>query len=152
MKNILLVDDDIQVGETLSEMFDSSEYKFHCIEDGDQTLDMIDNTDADLVLLDVNLPTVSGLDVLKEIKSKNTDLPVIVISGFVSTENAIMAMREGAYEYITKPFQMERLMVTIAKAVGSATGETGVSPTLKAAAGLHEDEIVGRSRNPMLPS
>jgi DNA-binding NtrC family response regulator len=145
MKNILLVDDDTQVGETLSQMFDSSEYRFHCIADGDKTLDMIDDTGADLVLLDVNLPTVSGLDVLKEIKSKNTELPVIVISGFVSTENAIMAMREGAYEYITKPFQMERLMVTIAKAVGSAVGETGIPPTLKAAAGLHEDEIIGKS-------
>lgn len=145
MKNILLVDDDVEVGKTLAQIFDSSEYKFHCIEDGDKTLDMIDDTGADLVLLDVNLPTVSGLDVLKEIKSKNSELPVIVISGFVSTENAIMAMREGAYEYITKPFQMERLMVTIAKAVGSTAGETSVAPTLKAAAGQHEDEIVGKS-------
>ncbi|MCK4657536.1 MAG: sigma-54-dependent Fis family transcriptional regulator, partial [candidate division Zixibacteria bacterium] len=145
MKNILLVDDDVEVGKTLSQIFDSSEYRFHCIEDGDKTLDMIDNTDADLVLLDVNLPTVSGLDVLKEIKSKNVELPVIIISGFVSTENAIMAMREGAYEYITKPFQIERLMVTIAKAVGTTASEAGVPAKLKAAAGLHEDEIIGKS-------
>ncbi len=145
MKNILLVDDDTQVGETLSQMFDPSEYRFHCIKDGCETLDMIDSTGADLVLLDVNLPSVSGLDVLKEIKSSKTDIPVIVISGFVSTENAITAMREGAYEYITKPFQMERLMMTIAKAVGSKTGDAGSSSILKAAAGVHGDEIIGKS-------
>jgi DNA-binding NtrC family response regulator len=55
------------------------------------------------------------------------------------------AMREGAYEYITKPFQMERLMVTIAKAVGSTNAETDLPAPLKSAAGLHEDEIVGKS-------
>lgn len=145
MKNILLVDDDVQIGETLSQMFDPSEYKFHYITDGEQALDMINNTEADLVLLDVNMPSVSGLDVLKQIKSRNEDIPVIVISGFISTENAMTAMREGAYEYITKPFQMERLMVTIAKAVGSTTAEPDLPAPLKPAAGLHEDEIVGKS-------
>lgn len=145
MKNILLVDDDVQIGETLSQMLDPSEYKFHYITDGEQALAMINNTDADLVLLDVNMPSVSGLDVLKQIKSSKEDIPVIVISGYISTENAMTAMREGAYEYITKPFQMERLMVTIAKAVGSSNAETDLPAPLKSAAGLHEDEIVGKS-------
>jgi len=145
MKNILLVDDDIQVGDTLAQLLDPSEYKFHCITDGEQALDMIDSTGADLVLLDVNLPTISGIEVLKDIKASKTDLPVIIISGYVSTENAIKAMREGAYEYITKPFQMERLMLTIAKAVGTRPKNVADPSVLKASAGLHEDEIVGKS-------
>ena len=145
MKNILLVDDDVQIGETLSQIFDPSEYKFHCIMDGERTLDMIDATGADLVLLDVNLPTISGIDVLKNIKAKNIDIPVIVISGFISTENAIKAMREGAYEYVTKPFQMERLMVTIAKAIGEKKNEAGAPPAFNVNAGINDDEIVGKS-------
>ncbi len=145
MKNILLVDDDIQISETLQQLFDPSEYKFHCIEDGENALDVVEETNPDLVLLDVNLPSGSGLDVLRDIKSKNADLPVIIISGFISTENAIKAMREGAYEYITKPFQMERLMMTISKAVGSVKTDPGSAQTLKKRAGIHEDEIVGMS-------
>lgn len=145
MKNILLVDDDVQVGETLAELFDPTEYKFHFTADGDNTIDMIDSTDADLVLLDVNLPTISGIDVLRKIKSENVDVPVIVISGYVSTENAIKAMREGAFEYVTKPFQIERLMMTIAKAVGSRPSNCKTAGTVKESAGLHEDEIIGKS-------
>jgi DNA-binding NtrC family response regulator len=145
MKNILLVDDDTQIGSTLAELLDPSEYHFHCITDGTNAVDMIATTEADLVLLDVNLPTVSGIEVLKSIKAKNIEVPVIVISGFVSTENAIKAMREGAYEYITKPFQMERLMVTISKAVGRGVAEKVGSSSLQASAGTYEDEIVGKS-------
>jgi len=145
MKNILLVDDDKQIGETLTKLFDPSEYRFYCITDGDQTIDMIGSTGADLVLLDVNLPTVSGIDVLREIRSQNIEVPVIMISGFISTENAIKAMREGAYEYITKPFQMERLLMTIAKACGTKATDFADAPALKSDAGATQDEIVGRS-------
>ncbi len=145
MKNILLVDDDVRIGETLAELFDPTEYKFHYTADGENTIDMIDSTNADLVLLDVNLPSISGIDVLREIKSNNIDVPVIVISGYVSTENAIKAMREGAYEYVTKPFQMERLLMTIAKAVGSRPTNGTTARTIKESAGLHEDEIIGKS-------
>ena len=113
MKNILLVDDDPTVSETLVGLFDKDEYRFHQLEDGTRALEFIDNNSLDLVLLDVNLPSVSGLDVLKEIKKMDSHLPVIIISGYISTENAIEAMKEGAYEYITKPFQIERLMMTI---------------------------------------
>ena len=70
----------------------------------------------DVVLLDVNLPSGSGLELLKEIKGIEGAPPVIIISGYVSTDNAMEAMKEGAYEYVTKPFQMERLLVTIHKA------------------------------------
>lgn len=145
MKNILLVDDDKQIGETLTKLFDPSEYRFYCITDGDQTIDMIGSTAADLVLLDVNLPTVSGIDVLREIRSQNIEVPVIMISGFISTENAIKAMREGAFEYITKPFQMERLLMTIAKACGTQATDLSTAPALKSSAGATQDEIVGRS-------
>ena len=105
MKNILLVDDDQSLSRSLANLFDPKRYKFEFLEDGTDVSKVVaSNKELDLVMLDVNLPTMSGLDVLKQIKEVNEEIPVIVISGYVSTENAIEAIREGAYEYLTKPF------------------------------------------------
>jgi two-component system, NtrC family, nitrogen regulation response regulator GlnG len=145
MKNILLVDDDPAVSETLVGLFDNTEFRFHQLEDGNRAIEFIDNNSLDLVLLDVNLPSVSGLDVLKEIKRLDSNLPVIIISGYISTENAIAAMKEGAYEYITKPFQMERLMLTINKAVGDKMTQPTVEPVSEVFPKTCEYEIVGKS-------
>ncbi len=119
MKNILLVDDDKDLSLSLANLFDSEKFNFQFLEDGDQVEQVVkDDNEIDLVMLDVNLPTMSGLEVLKQIKGVRDELPVIVISGFVSTDNAIEAMREGAYEYLTKPFQIEKLISTVSKACG----------------------------------
>ncbi|MFH2050638.1 MAG: sigma-54 dependent transcriptional regulator [bacterium] len=119
MKNILLVDDDKDLSQSLANLFDSDKFNFRFLEDGDQVEQVVkDDSEIDLVMLDVNLPTLSGLEVLKQIKGVRDELPVIVISGFVSTENAIEAMREGAYEYLTKPFQIDKLINTVSKACG----------------------------------
>ncbi len=119
MKKILLVDDDKEISQSLANLFDSDKYKFNFLEDGALVTNFLEeNNDVDLVMLDVNLPTLSGLDVLKQIKQIKNELPVIMISGFVSTENAIEAMREGAYEYLTKPFEIEKLIDAVNKACG----------------------------------
>ena len=112
MKNILLVDDDKEVSQSLANLFDPDKFKFDFLEDGVEVPTYLsDKPDVDLVMLDVNLPTLSGLDVLRQIRTVNRDLPVIIVSGFVSTENAIEAMRQGAYEYLTKPFQIDKLLL-----------------------------------------
>ncbi len=99
MKNILLVDDDKDLSQSLANLFDSDKYHFDFLNDGMEVSEFVkDNSAVDLVMLDVNLPSLSGLDVLKQIKRIDKELPVIIISGFVSTENAIEAMKEGAYE------------------------------------------------------
>ncbi len=116
MKNILLIDDDLSLSETLAEYFDPQEFRVDTMPDAPGSLAYIRERCPDVVLLDVNLPTSSGLDLLKEIKQINDSPPVIVISGYVSTDSAIQAMRDGAYEYVTKPFRMEKLLSTINKA------------------------------------
>ncbi len=116
MKSILLVDDDKNLSETLAELIDPKEYRVDLLADAPGTIDYIRANGPDVVLLDVNLPSGSGLELLKEIKGIEGAPPVIIISGYVSTDNAMEAMKEGAYEYVTKPFQMERLLVTIHKA------------------------------------
>ncbi len=121
MKNILLVDDDKDLSQSLANLFDTDKFSFQFLDDGGEVEQYVsENRDLDLVMLDVNLPSMSGLDVLKQIKQVNGNLPVIVISGFVSTEDAIEAMREGAFEYLTKPFQVEKLVDAVNKACGYA--------------------------------
>lgn len=146
MKNILLVDDDKDLSQSLANLFDSDKYHFDFLNDGMEVSEFVkDNSAVDLVMLDVNLPSLSGLDVLKQIKRIDKELPVIIISGFVSTENAIEAMKEGAYEYLTKPFQLEKLIETVNQACGlhSTAQSTDITPAPQK--DLEVDEIIGKS-------
>jgi len=147
MKNILLVDDDKDLSRSLADLFDSDKFHFNFLEDGNGVSDFVEsNKDLDLVMLDVNLPTLSGLEVLKEIKKVKNNLPVIVISGFVSTENAIEAMREGAFEYLTKPFEIDKLVDSVNKACGYAASKHPAITELPPIAEAHDiGEIVGKS-------
>jgi two-component system nitrogen regulation response regulator GlnG len=147
MKNILLVDDDREVSRSVANLFDSDKYRFEFLEDGAGVTDFLErHQDIDLVMLDVNLPSMSGLEVLKQIRTTKSELPVIVISGFVSTENAIEAMKEGAYEYLTKPFQVSKLLETVNKACGFQQ-RAGNGPALIRVPVTETavDEIVGKS-------
>lgn len=126
MKNILLVDDDSSLCETLSAYVDPQEYQVRSLADLPGTVDYIRSNSPDVVVLDVNLPSGSGLQLLREINDIDHAPPVIVISGFVNTRNAIEAMREGAYEYVTKPFRMDDLLMTINKAAGKTLQPVGV--------------------------
>jgi two-component system nitrogen regulation response regulator GlnG len=147
MKNILLVDDDKEVSQSLANLFDSDKYRFEFLEDGSGVREFLqERNDVDLVMLDVNLPTLSGLEVLKQIRQIKDDLPVIMISGFVSTENAIEAMREGAYEYLTKPFQIDRLLEAVNKACGFVSSHgPRMAVEQKSLDAPPDDEIIGKS-------
>ena len=146
MKNILLVDDDKDLSQSLANLFDPDKFRFDFLDDGLEVGEYVrEHGDVDLVMLDVNLPSLSGLDVLKQIKQIKNDLPVIVISGFVSTENAIEAMREGAFEYLTKPFEIQKLIEMVNKACGY-TARPRTSDVVMPKATEHElGEIVGQS-------
>ena len=104
-----------------------------------------EHKDVDAVLLDVNLPTVSGLDILKKCKESGITIPVIMISGRVSTANAMEAMREGAFEYLTKPFEIQKLIDTVNKACALGKQKTKVVKDNSEPQLLELDEIVGKS-------
>ncbi len=148
MKNVLLVDDDKDLSESVASLFEADKFRFQFLEDGTDVKDFVSrNQNLDLVMLDVNLPTLSGLEVLKEIRRVNERLPVIVMSGYINTEDAIEAMREGAFEYLTKPFEVHRLIDTVNKACGYAVVGRGTQPKPAHAPPTHGiNEIVGRSQ------
>ncbi|MEP0829029.1 MAG: sigma-54-dependent Fis family transcriptional regulator [bacterium] len=145
MKNILIVDDDPEISRSLANLFDPERYRFAFLDDGQRMVEFIkERKDIDAILLDVNLPTMSGLDILKKAKLSDIDVPIIMISGFISTENAIEAMREGAYEYLTKPFEIQKLIDTVNKACGYNRSRPVLEPKPEPDA-TAVDEIVGKS-------
>ncbi|MBN2227061.1 MAG: sigma-54-dependent Fis family transcriptional regulator [candidate division Zixibacteria bacterium] len=146
MKNLLIIDDDPEISRSLANLFDPDRYRFYFLGDGQGMVKFVeDHDDIDVILLDVNLPTLSGLDLLKQAKLKGLDVPIIMISGFISTENAMEAMREGAYEYLTKPFEIQKLINTVNKACGyHKTKGKHHEEHLPEESGL-VDEIIGKS-------
>jgi DNA-binding NtrC family response regulator len=146
MKNVLIVDDDPEISRSLANLFDPERFHFFYLEDGQTMVDFIkEKKEIDVVLLDVNLPTLSGLDVLKKAKLSDISVPIIMISGYVTTENAIEAMREGAFEYLTKPFEIQKLLDTVSKACGFGKQKAQTYEARPAAETVEIDEIIGRS-------
>ncbi|MCD6079926.1 MAG: response regulator [Candidatus Omnitrophica bacterium] len=114
---ILVVDDDPGLLETLTDALELEGYGVTTARAGEEALQILDEEEVDLVITDIKMPGLSGMELLKVIKEKNQSLPVIVMTGFASLETAIEAIKQGAYDYITKPFEIEKLLHTVSKAV-----------------------------------
>lgn len=123
MANLLIVDDDLSIREMLEVMLISEGYDVECAEDGTQAIRMLEKKDYDLILCDIRMGTVGGLAVLREAKKRWPETVVIMISAFATTETAVEAMKEGAYDYIPKPFNVDEVKQTIKKALERKTLE-----------------------------
>jgi len=116
MPRILLVDDEAEVGRSLSEMFEAPQYEFTQVKRGQEAQAAVTSFAPDVVLLDIHLPECNGIDILKDLRMQAPDLPIIIISGDITTDNAIEAMKGGAFEFVTKPFRMPQLLDAVKKA------------------------------------
>jgi DNA-binding NtrC family response regulator len=114
--NILLADDDPILRRLLPFQLSTDEFNTTTVETGQKALEAIRNHDFDVVLLDVNLPDASGLEILKSIKQSEDSPEIIMLTSDSSLKTGIEAMRRGAYEYITKPAVPEQLEVIVRKA------------------------------------
>ncbi len=123
MPKLLVVDDDLSIREMLEVMLTSEGYDVECAEDGTKAIRMLEKKDYDLILCDIRMGTVGGLDVLREAKSRRSQTVVIMISAFATTETAVEAMKEGAYDYIPKPFNVDEVKQTIRNALDRRTLE-----------------------------
>ena len=121
--HILVVDDELSMREVLEYMLNKEGYQVTCAENGLNAVALIEKQPFDLLLCDIKLGDISGLDVLRASKKANQDTVVILISAFVSTETAVEAMNEGAYDYVPKPFDNNELKQTIANALDRKTIE-----------------------------
>ena len=118
MRNILIVDDDINIRETLKEILEENAYIVSIGGTGREAILCCKNDKLDGVLLDLRLPDMDGIEVLREILHVNREVPVIVISAFGTIDKAVEAVKMGAYDFIEKPLQEEKLLITLRNALG----------------------------------
>ena len=121
--HILIVDDELSMRELLEYMLNKEGYQVTCADDGRKAIGLLKKNQYDLLLCDIKLGDISGLDVLRASKKSSQDTVVILISAYASTETAVEAMNEGAYDYVPKPFDKDELLQTVAKALDIKTVE-----------------------------
>jgi two-component system response regulator PilR (NtrC family) len=121
--HIIVVDDELSMREVLELMLTKEGYRVTCAENGRNAIGLLEKDQYDLMLCDIRLGDLSGLDVLQASKKCNPDTVVILISAYATTETAVEAMNAGAYDYVPKPFDKDELMQTVAKALDLKTVE-----------------------------
>ena len=114
-KTILLVDDDASLRRVLAHHLSEAGYRVLTAADGKTGLELFTEEQVDMVITDIQMPELSGLELLRRISVMSPDAMVLVITAYGSIETAVEAMKLGAYDYITKPFNREELLITVSK-------------------------------------
>ena len=131
-KNVLIVDDDPDVLEMLKQLLEKLEYTPFVASNGEQGLKIIDKNKIDVVVSDLVMPEMNGMELLKRVKSRKGDIPFVMITGYPTIETAVEAIKKGAYDYLTKPFQVEDVEIKINRALE----KRGLRRSLSRASGI----------------
>ena len=128
MSNILIIDDEKAIRKTLSEILSYEGYKIDESGDGEEGFRKFKEKEYDVILCDIKMPKMDGIEFLEKAKESNPDIPIIMISGHGTIETAVEAVKKGAYDYISKPPDLNRLLITIRNAMDktSLVAETKV--------------------------
>ena len=116
-RRILVVDDDESLRRVTQVQLQQTGYEVTAASDGNEALAVLERFPADLVITDLKMPGMSGLELLRRIRSAYSEIVIIMATAFGTIENAVEAMRAGAYDYITKPVQIEELRMTVSRAL-----------------------------------
>lgn len=127
---ILIVDDEPNIRRILQMAFEKAGYVVSMAEDANIALEALEKEQPDCVITDVTMPGRSGYELQREIRARYPELPVIIMTAFGTIPQAVQAIRDGAFEYVTKPFDLDALKKVIASAIASG----GVAPASKKAA------------------
>jgi DNA-binding NtrC family response regulator len=121
MSSILVIDDEKSIRKALSEILLSEGYKVDEATDGQEGYNLIKSRTYDCVISDIKMPRLDGLELLAKLQADHIDVPLIMISGHGSTDTAVEAVKNGAFDYISKPPDLNRLLITIRNALDKAT-------------------------------
>jgi DNA-binding NtrC family response regulator len=142
---IFIVDDQENVRKLISHWIDQEIYEINEFEDGYTFLEALENK-PDAVCLDIMMPGMDGIEVLKQVRIKDPDLPVIMVTAAESLDTAVEAMKQGAYDFITKPIDRHRLRASLKKAVEKHSMTLEISRLRKALGSAYTfDNIIGKS-------
>ena len=114
---ILVVDDDPDIREVLRDRLESLGYRVLVAPSGKEGLELLEKQSPQLALLDIEMPGMNGLEVLKEIRRREIDVTVVMITAYGTIERAVQAMKEGAYDFIPKPFEPDHIALSVQKAL-----------------------------------
>lgn len=117
MNKILVVDDESLMREFLSESLAAQKYDVDAAENGARALDFLSSEVYDLILTDLKMPKITGMDVLKKAREKMPDCKVVIMTAYGTVENAVEAMKIGAFDYIAKPFSLDEILLLVKRAL-----------------------------------
>jgi len=121
MASILIIDDERAIRKTLTEILGFEGYKIDEASDGEEGLSKFKSKNYDLVLCDIKMPKLDGIEFLEKAKEINAEVPIIIISGHGNIETAVEAVKKGAYDYISKPPDLNRMLITLRNAMDKTT-------------------------------
>jgi DNA-binding NtrC family response regulator len=145
-RRILIIDDDRNMCEVLEAELGRREFDVSSVTSPQDALTRFEREDFGLVITDVNMADMSGVELCRQLVARQEDMPVIVITAYADMETAIAAIRAGAYDFVTKPFDMDELALTIERALKHRALREEVKRLRKAVDGTQRfDEILGKS-------
>jgi DNA-binding NtrC family response regulator len=121
MSKILVIDDERAIRNTLKEVLEYEKHEVDLAEDGIKGLEMFTANSYDVVLCDIKMSKMDGLEVLSKISETSSDIPVVMISGHGNIDTAVEAIKKGAYDFLEKPLDLNRLLITIRNAMDKST-------------------------------
>lgn len=117
MAKILIVDDERSIRNTLKDILEVESYQVDVVESGIEALDLIKENNYDVVFSDIKMPQMDGVELLQKIKVNNPEMPIIMISGHGTIETAVDCIKKGAYDFIEKPIDLNRLLIVVRNAL-----------------------------------
>jgi len=141
-ERILVIDDEKLIVWSLQKELEKEGYEVYGVQTAKDGMSLLEDLRPDLVFLDIRLPDKSGLELLKEIKEKDKDILVIMVTAFGGVESAVYAIKAGAYDYIEKPFDFEAVKLTTRRALETARLKTEVQQLRKKEKGIYTFENI----------
>ena len=120
MPKILIVDDEARILLLLQSLLKANGYDVVTAKDGNSALDAVKSDTFDLVITDLRMSPMDGMELFKEIKTLQPDLPVILLTAYASVETAIEALKNGAFDYLSKPFKVDEMLDIVKRAIESS--------------------------------
>ncbi len=147
MAKILIVDDDQGIRKTLKNILEFEKYQIDEAQDGFECLIKLKRNDYDIIILDIKMPKMDGMETLERIQKLKPDTPVLMISGHGTIDTAVDAVKKGAYDFIQKPPDLNRLLITLRNALDRSTLITEKKVLQKRIATKQPTTIVGKSKS-----
>ncbi len=121
MSRILVIDDERSIRNTLKDILEFEKYQVELAEDGYKALELLKTNDFDVILCDIKMPGMDGIEVLQKVEELKPDTPVVMISGHGNIDTAVESIKKGAFDFIEKPLDLNRLLITLRNAMDKST-------------------------------